>query len=297
MGRVSLGFALASLLLTLQAAAQAVTASVEKQVDADPRGQVVISNVAGRIEVIGWDQPQVAVSGTLASGVERLDVTSSAKRTEIRVVLPKLSLHTADAKLTIHVPRASTLDVSTVSADIEVKQLSGVQRLQTVSGDVGTDVMQSDVELKTISGDTRLRGTGQAGVVRASTVSGNIVLEQGAGALEATTVSGDLVVDLRPLSNLRVRTTSGDLKLNAQLARDARLDIETVSGDMHVRAPGEAGMNADLESFSGDVSTCFGVVAAHSGYGPGERLAVTRGEGGAHLRVKALSGDITLCDH
>jgi DUF4097 and DUF4098 domain-containing protein YvlB len=247
--------------------------------------------------VLGWDQPQVAVSGTLEPGVERLDVTSTPNRTEIRVVLPRMNLRSADAKLTIHLPQASTLDVSTVSADIQVREVTGLQRLKTVNGAIGADVRQADVELKSVSGDMRLRGTGQPGSVRASTVSGNVDFSKGAGALEVTTVSGDLVIELRPLSNLRVRTTSGDLKLNAQLTRDARLDIESVSGDLNIRAPGDAGVSADMESFSGDVSTCFGVVAARSGYGPGERLAVTRGEGGAHLRAKALSGDITLCDH
>ncbi len=48
-------------------AAQADSKSFERAVPAEPRGVVDISNVSGRIEVIGWDRPEVNVRGELAA--------------------------------------------------------------------------------------------------------------------------------------------------------------------------------------------------------------------------------------
>ena len=50
---------------------------------------VEISNVAGSIQVTGWDKSTVSVHGELGGSVERVDVTSQAGRTSIKVVLPE----------------------------------------------------------------------------------------------------------------------------------------------------------------------------------------------------------------
>ena len=49
---------------------------------------VDISNVAGAIEVTGWDRNEVSVHGELGAGVERVDVSSQPGHTTIKVVLP-----------------------------------------------------------------------------------------------------------------------------------------------------------------------------------------------------------------
>jgi len=47
------------------AARAAGVRSVEEHRPAEPQGQVEITNVSGRIEVVGWDKPEVEVTGTL----------------------------------------------------------------------------------------------------------------------------------------------------------------------------------------------------------------------------------------
>src|SRR5438477_3767486 len=92
-------------------AAQADSKSFERAVPAEPRGVVDISNVSGRIEVIGWDRPEVNVRGELDEGVERVDVTSEHGRTVVKVVLPHAGHH-GDAELRVKVPKESEVDVS-----------------------------------------------------------------------------------------------------------------------------------------------------------------------------------------
>ena len=81
----------------LPLAAFAGSDSIDRKVAADATGEVVISNVAGTIDVRGWDRNEIQVTGTMGRGVERIDVDSSNGRTVIKVVLPHGSTHDGDA--------------------------------------------------------------------------------------------------------------------------------------------------------------------------------------------------------
>lgn len=294
--------AMAACMMILAAASSLAEArddeSVDQRVAAEPAGEVVVSNVSGSLRVVGWDKPEVHVTGTIESDVERLEVVREGKRVTVKVVLPRSGRGgDSSADLEIHAPSGSTLDVTTVSADIETRGMAGPMRLKTVSGNIDAAGAGGDTEMKTVSGDQRLAGGAKPIGLRSTSVSGNVTIVDVSGSVEAVTVSGDLILDLGTISNARIRTTSGGARLNAKFTKDGRLEIETVSGDLSVTAGGEAGFQAEAESFSGDITTCFGAKAEPtSKYGPGERLTVTRGAGGAQLRIRTMSGDLKLCD-
>jgi DUF4097 and DUF4098 domain-containing protein YvlB len=283
----------------------------ERQVPADPHGVVEISNVAGTIEVSGWDRPEVSVRAELAGGVDHIDITGDHGRTTIKV---QFGHHfswrdSGGADLRVQIPRGSELNITAVSADITTSDIDGAQRLQSVSGQIKADLAQSDVEVKTVSGDISLHGrrhSGRAPVatqpfvssrLRVSTISGALRLEHGSRDFEATTVSGDLNVRLDLAREVRVRTTSGDLHFEGKLTRDANFEAQSVSGGLHIRAPAEAGYEYEVNSFSGDISDCFGAEPERtSKYAPGHRLDGTRAEGSAHVWLKTMSGEVDLCD-
>jgi DUF4097 and DUF4098 domain-containing protein YvlB len=231
--------------------------------------------------------------------VERVDVTSDHGRTVIKVVLPShsSSCH-CGARLHVQVPRGSELNVTAVSADLKLSGVTGVQRLNTVSGDTETEIFGSDLELKSVSGDVHVKGHGQTARLHLTSVSGDVHLEHGAGDLEASSVSGTLVLTLDGAGLVRTRTTSGDVRFEGKLAKGANLDMSTVSGDLNVRAAivGEGGFAYEVSTFSGDISDCFKAPVTKSGP-VGQSLSGTRGDGSGHVRLKTMSGDIQLCDH
>jgi DUF4097 and DUF4098 domain-containing protein YvlB len=276
------------------AGAHADSKSFERQVPADARGVVDISNVSGRIEVIGWDRAEVSVRGELDEGVERVDVTSEHGRTIVKVVLPHTGHH-GDAELRVKVPKESEVNVSAVSAEVTTSGVLGEQRLNAVSGDI-TAEFAGDLEVKTVSGEVRLKGHGQPARLHVSSVSGDVRLEHGAGDLEAGTVSGSLVVSLDSTKSVRARTTSGDLHFEGKLARGADFDATSVSGDLNVRASADGGYSYEARSFTGDITNCFGAAPVERHHGPGHTLEGTRGDGAGHVRLKTMSGDIQLCD-
>jgi len=280
------------------AAAQTEAKDVNERVQADPKGAVEISNVAGRINVAGWDRSEVQVTGHLGDGVERVEVKTSGNRTYVKVVLPNMSTHDGDADLDIQVPKGVDLDVSTVSADVAVMGVLGSQSLKTVSGDVRAELAGPRFQGKTVSGDLRLHGSSMTSDMHLETVSGDITLDRGAGDVEAVTTSGDLRLEIDPARSVRMRTISGDLGFSGALDSTATLDAQTVSGDLTLRARAKAGFDYEASAFSGDIENCFGTKAERtSQHGPGSRLDGTVGEGQAHVRAKSMSGDVTICDH
>jgi DUF4097 and DUF4098 domain-containing protein YvlB len=296
--RIALRLTVALLLLLAGAAATASNdKTFDRQVPAQPRGVVEISNVSGSIEVSGWDRSEVSVHAELDTGVERVEVASDGGRTTIKVILPHISGHGGEARLQVKIPKDSELDVSGVSADVTTSAVLGVQRLSAVSGNITAELGGADAELKTVSGDLRLKGHGLPARLHVSTVSGEVHLEHGAGELEASTVNGTLSASLDSARGVRARTTSGDLRFEGKLTRGATLEASTVSGDLNVRASADGGYAYEVSSFGGEITDCFNASPARaSKYGPGSRLEGTRGEGAGHVRLKTMSGDVQLCD-
>ncbi|MFL6606233.1 MAG: DUF4097 family beta strand repeat-containing protein [Steroidobacteraceae bacterium] len=284
--------------------AHGMDTNFEKRLEADPHGMVEISNVAGTIEVQGWDRPEVEIRAEVGAGVDRIDTASDHGRITIKVIVPNHSFRSASADLHVRVPRGSDVDISGVSADVTSSDVEGRQLLKTVSGNVKADVFQQSIELKTVSGDVALRGrkkdAGAAGI-HVSTISGNIRIDRAGGDVELTTVSGDMSVRLdHPAHNVRVRSTSGAVGFEGRLAQGAYLDGESVSGDLTVRAKPEGPLEYEVNTFSGDIINCMGKDAERvSRYGPGRRLNGSVGASGggeAKVRLKTMSGDVELCD-
>jgi hypothetical protein len=287
----------AAALAGLSLPALAATRNFSAQKSADPAGTVEIVNVEGMIEVSGWDQPTVEVTGTIGDRVERVDVTSSANRTTVRVVLPNGSSWTGDseAHLKIRVPQKSSLEVSLVSADLRVSGVNGNQHLKAVSGDIQGDVGGGELQVDTVSGDVRLTAhNGHSAQIK--TVSGDVTVSGTDGEFTLHTVSGDAMVTLGDLTRANLETVSGDISVTAgALAAQGQLDADSVSGDLQVHFSATPDADVDVQSFSGDIRNCFGPKPVEQEYGPGSRLNFRSGKGGGRVHIDTKSGDVGLC--
>ena len=288
--------AAAAVLCAVSLPTLASTRSFNAQKPADPAGTVEVVNVEGAIEISGWDQPSVDVSGTIGDKVERVDVTSSANHTTVRVVLPSGSSWNGDssAKLKIRVPQKSALEVSLVSADLRVSGVSGNQHLQTVSGDIEGEA-GGDLQVSTVSGDVRL-ATHNSHNAQIKTVSGDIHLNGADGTVQVNSVSGDATLSLGTVSRAHFESVSGGISVtSAALAASGQLEANSVSGDLSVRFAALPDADIDVQSFSGDINNCFGPKAIEEQYGPGRRLNFRNGKGGGHIHIDTKSGDVELC--
>ena len=294
-GRALSPLAAVAALCTVASPAWAGT-PINQRAAADPSGAVEISNVAGTVRVTGWDRNEVEVTGELGEGTERLDFAVIDKVTRVKVILPNRSNNVEDTDLVVRIPMASRLAVTTVSADIEVQDVTGAQRLQTVSADIRTEAAAEDVECKSVSGDVAVHGSGKKALVTITTVSGDAMALKVAGEVNANTVSGNLTLGLGETTRSRLRSTSGDLTMASVLAADGRLDIESISGDVRLELHGPVNAEFDVTSFNGEIRNCFGPKAVStSEYAPGKELQFREGQGTGRVRIKTLNGDISVC--
>lgn len=290
-------WAAAVVLAGLSLPSLAATRDFSAQKPADPAGTVEIINVEGAIEVSGWDQAMVDVSGTIGDKVERVEVTSSANRTTVRVVVPSGGGNWSggnDAHLKIRVPRNSALDVSLVSADLRISGVSGNQQLRTVSGNILGDA-GGELQVNTVSGDVSL--TAHDGHhAQFKTVSGDVKVSGTDGDFTLNTVSGDAMVTLGDLTRAQLETVSGDISVVAgTLAAQGQLDATSVSGDLQVRFAVPPDADIEVQTFSGDINNCFGPKPAEEKYAPGSRLNFRSGKGGGRVHIDSKSGDVGLC--
>lgn len=280
--------------LTLPLFAHAAT--VDEHRAASAQGSVEIDNVAGSIDVQGWDKSEVAVTGSIGKDVERVEVTGGGDRTSIRVVLPhghNWGMHDGEADLVIHVPANSSIRASLVSSDFKVSAVRGGLELRTVSGNISGEG-GGDVRANTVSGSIHLRAAA-AKMVEIKAISGDIEFTGGNADIEATTVSGDARLNLGIVSRARFKTVSGDFSASLGAATNAQIEGESVSGDIKLEFTGTPDADYDIQTLSGEIDNCFGPKPVESRHGPGSRLNFKTGDSGARIRVSSNSGEVRLC--
>ncbi len=270
--------------------------SVDEHRAANPQGEVEIDNVAGSIDLQGWDKPEVAVTGTIGKDVERVDVTGDNNRTSIRVVLPKgmhWNMNDGAAHLVIHVPANSSVYASLVSSDLKVSAVRGALELRTVSGNISGDG-GGDLRANDVSGDIHFTATA-AKRIEVKAISGSIVLTGGNSDIEASTVSGDVRLTLGTVSHARFKSVSGGLSATLAAAPDAQIDGESVSGDIRLEFAGEPAADFDVQTLSGEIENCFGPKPVEPRHGPGKRLTFKTGDTSARVHLTSNSGEVRLC--
>lgn len=177
--------------------------------------------------------------------------------------------------ITITAPREVQIDATTVSGLLCVTGTRGPLEGRSVSGEIEITDVQGPTRLRTVSGD--LRATSYSGQAEVNSVSGDVRFERARiKRPDIVSVSGDvridgaLVVGFDGEGEGRIKTVSGDVEL---YLADAPMELEfhTLSGDVTVDAP-----EAKVEK-------------------RGRReWQVTIGKGGARLRVKTVSGDLSI---
>jgi DUF4097 and DUF4098 domain-containing protein YvlB len=258
---------LTAFVLSTLLAMPVVAEEVNKTLDAASDGDVYVSNISGSITVKGWSRNEVEVTGELGRNVEELIFERSGNKVTIKVKVPRNSGRGIESDLDIQVPEGSSIDVGTVSADIEVEDVHGEQKLNTVSGDIETEGGRSDISAGAVSGDIEVDGERQEAETRANTVSGDVTLFRVAGTVSAESVSGDVIVDEGSFDRVGLLEFAGDVS--------GRFEVDT---------------------FNGDIDNCFGGKPERtSKYTPGWEWSHEDTNGNARVDVSTLNGDVTIC--
>ena len=261
------------------------------------RGHVEIDNLKGRIQVRVWDKSEVGITGSLGNGVEKLIVEGGGDNLVVRVKYPERnhgwgSDRSEPTTLLLNVPTLASLDISSVSADIDVSGTAGRELdIDTVSGDVVAIGAPSEADVESVSGDVRL--TLNSPDVSAQSVSGEVtLLGRLGGEVDIETVSGSIHVDSKDqrLRKLSSNSVSGDATIRGNLADGGKLGAESVSGNITVTMPRTLSARVTGESFSGNLEAP-GAEIIKTKYGPGSNFEHRYGTGNGEIRIETFSGN------
>jgi DUF4097 and DUF4098 domain-containing protein YvlB len=267
--------------------------TVDQTRPASRDGVVEIENVAGSITVVGWDQAEVRVQGTLAAGAE-LNFDGDGQRTRVEVELEDGD-HRGDyseSAIEVHVPSGSSVEIEGVNATIDVSGVSGTVEAETVNGAIKHRGSAGEVSLESVNGD--LDVSGAAGRIHAEVVNGTVTIEKSSGQLEAGAVNGKVFVTGGPFSSVALESVAGNVVFDADLEARAHLDAESVSGGVEIFVRSGFLADFDIETFSGEIENELGVgTIERSEFVPSKELHFSTGSGG-RVRVETLSGSVAI---
>jgi len=314
--------------LLLAAGSAGAQQRVDQRKATGATGVVEIHNVAGSVRVVGWNRNEVHVTGELGRGTDRLDLADEGGRLVVRVVLPRRGRDSRGSDIEVRVPARKTVNVHTVSADIDVREVAGTVEARAVSGQVAVrgrprevivqsrsggvvfDGQTEHVNAQSVSGDVRVGGTvremveasavsgnvavtAAANGVRANSVSGNVEVGSASGRAEVGTVSGDLRLTGRRLHGA-FQTVSGNIFVSGDLARDGTTTFNTHSGDVELRVSSGTSAAVDVTTFSGDIVNDVSGAKVTRSTRREQRFTVGRGE--ARVSLRTFSGDVKMMD-
>lgn len=283
--------ALTSILVLLAVPALAQT-EINETRPLDGSATLSVSNISGSVKVTGWNRNEIQVTGTLGKGTEELRITGNQSRMGIEVVLPRMSRNVKPTHLVISLPRGCRLEVSTVSADIELDQFDGAIELESVSGDITAVCGAGDVEIASVSGEISLDC--DSANTDVESVSGDVRLRGVHGVLSGSTVSGDFLVEGSTFTRISAESVSGNLQFDCGLAGGARVEVSAHSGDVVFLFAGGLSAECEISTFSGRITNGFGIEGIKNEYGPGTELNFTAGSGDGRVEISTFSGNVVL---
>lgn len=280
------------LLLTLAAGPALAQVTVNQRKEAAPDGRIEIENTDGSIKVMGWDKPEILVTGTLGRGAAGLELSGGPRRTHI-AVLTEGAPHGVKNDLEIHVPAASRLEIESFGASITLTGVTGPVQVESVNGSIRLDGGSKDVELQTVNGSVEV--SSPATRLKAESVNGAVTVRGASGDLEASTVNGALLVSGGTFERAHLETVSGSLRFEGKLEAHATLEAESVSGSVELLLPADVSADFTVSTFSGGVVNDLGPAARKTGrHTPEKELTFSTGSGSATVNVETLSGSITI---
>lgn len=289
------GYEMRSLVAVLMLAALPAAAQdrVDERRPAAPDGTVVIESGAGVLRVTGWDRSEVAVSGTLGAGAERLAIRTEDRKTRVEVE-PARHSHFAHADLDVKVPAGSQVSIESFQARVEVSGVKGAVRVETVNGSISVTAAADQVHAESVNGGITVRG--RSARIHVESVNGPVSVSDPGPDVQAETVNGRLTVaGSSGLARARLDSVNGPLAFSGAMDARGTLDVETVSGAVEL-ALDAAAADYNVSTFNGRIVNELGPPARPSdGRGTGQELVFSTGAGGGiRVSVRTLSGRVKL---
>jgi len=265
-------------------------------------GRLSLDNFNGSVEITGWDQSTVDISGTkyaesqsLLSAMQ-IEASSSGNAVRIKTTRPDPHHGNMGAKYVIRVPRQTALeDIASSNGSIRVDDIQGNAHLATSNGSIHLGAIRGNVDAHSSNGSIEVKDV--KGNVNFTTSNGSVHAENVEGSFEAQTSNGGIRARLHDSPSghpIRLNTSNGDIDLQVDSLRQSDVIATTSNGPITVRMP--AGVGASLHASTnsnGSVRSDFDVLI-HSGELSKHRMEGTIGAGGPKIDLTTSNGNINV---
>ena len=154
-----------------------------------PGGGFSVESFNGTVEISGWDQDSVDVSGTKygptqeAADALTIDVQNTATEVSVRAVRPSDRRSNEGARFSIKIPRTAVLErVTTSNGSIRTMDGKGPARLKTSNGSIRVENLAGSLDATTSNASVELANVSGDATIHSS--NGHIHVERLAGSLQ-----------------------------------------------------------------------------------------------------------------
>ncbi len=263
-------------------------------------GRLSVESFNGSVDISGWDQNTVDVSGTKYARTPELrdalkiEVEHSADSVYVRTVRPSERRGSMGAKFIIKVPRRTQLDrISSSNGPIHAVDLEGAARLKTSNGAVRTENVRGNLDVQTSNGGIDVQNLQGNAVLH--TTNGRVHAEDVRGSLEATTSNGGINIRLakaEPGRPVKLETTNGGVELTMETFNENEIRASTSNGGITLHLPGNIGANLSANTSNSSITTDFEVQT--QGNISKHHLEGKIGSGGPTIDLSTSNGGIRL---
>ncbi|MGE5645516.1 MAG: DUF4097 family beta strand repeat-containing protein [Acidobacteriota bacterium] len=214
--------------------------------DLKPGGRLVVENLNGSIEILGWEKESVQITGTKYASREELlrelkieTRNSGDSSVEVRTVRPSGLRGNMGAKYFIRVPRQVQLErINSSNGQIRVEDIQGNAHLETSNGAIRLRQFDGRLDARTSNGAVEADSIGGDAVVHTS--NGAIRLERVAGSVEAGTSNGGIHVRMskpKPNDRLVFESSNGSIDIELETLENNEVRASTSNSSITLRMP------------------------------------------------------------
>lgn len=261
-------------------------------------GKLSVETFNGSVEISGWDQDTVDISGTKYGPSQdeadnlRVDIENHPDSLSIRVPRPTDRRNNQGARMVIKIPRKTLIErIVTSNSSIQTDDGVGPTHLRTSNGSIHVVDLHGELEAETSNSSVEVERV--EGNVRLHSSNGHIRAERVNGAIEASTSNSKVSIDAdRPDKPIRVDTSNSGVELDLPPGFSSGVHVSTNNGSITLRLTNDANAHISAHTSNSSIDTEFEVRAR--GEFSRNRLDGEIGSGGPLIDLSTSNGSIRL---
>jgi DUF4097 and DUF4098 domain-containing protein YvlB len=264
-----------------------------------PNGRLTVESFNGSIEISGWDQDSVDISGTKYGPTQeraddlKIETGNTPDSVSVRAIRPSERRNNQGARFVIKIPRSTLLDrITTSNGSIRTLDGAGPARLRSSNGSIRVEDLRGSVDAQTSNAAVDLIGV--EGDVVAHSSNGHIHAEGLRGGFDASTSNASVKAEITRASRpVRVETNNGsvELALAAEISGDVR--VNTSNAGITVRLPSSTNARVLARTSNSSISSDFDL-KVHGEIGKNHMDGAIGSGGGPLIDLATSNGGIRL---